>query len=183
MVYLFRGVLAVLLLLPKGPPLSSASRSRSLTDMVWDAKDWSASSTGGKCRGVSEASAAGVEEMASFWSADSRVACVWLMERFMDGETWKMSRDSSKKVGRGAGCKAVPSFRDLWEGSTLVSTLLFSMLSPARPWLGWIGWEVSMFAFSVAASIVALLRVNCQHVLVFGEGRFGLTPLFSSCFF
>lgn len=85
--YLLRWVLAVgPLLLPKGLPLSSASMSLSRMDLGSAVKDWFASSMVGECSEIPEALTPGVEDIASFWKAESRSAWVWFRERFGDGD-------------------------------------------------------------------------------------------------
>lgn len=85
--YLLSWVLAVRpLLLPKGLSLSSASMSLSLMDMGSAVNDWFASSMDGEWSEIPEASTPGVEDIASFWRAESRSAWVWFRERFGDGD-------------------------------------------------------------------------------------------------
>jgi hypothetical protein len=87
LVYLLRGVLTVRwLLLPRGPPLPSASMSLSLMDFGSDVKDWFASIVGGEFSEIPELSAPGVEDMASFCRADSRSPWAQFREQFGDGE-------------------------------------------------------------------------------------------------
>jgi hypothetical protein len=104
----------------------------------------------------------GVEDIASFWRADSRFAWVGFMEPFGDGETGKISVDSSKKVGSGIGCRVIPALWVVLASSVVVLVLrVASGLLPVSSWSGWVSWEVFVSWLSALGSFAALLPVGC----------------------
>ena len=139
------------ILLPGGPPLSSSSISLSFIDLGWVVKDWFASRMDGERMDIPDAMAAGVEDIASFRIAVIRSIWAWFRGRFGDGEVGRMSRDSSRKVGREMGCRIIPVF-PVW---SMLLLYVVGVLLSAAPWLVLVGW------FSPMGSLGTLLPYYC----------------------
>ena len=108
LVYLSRGDLMLEWTLPRGPPRSSASIILSFNDLVGVVSDALGSTPAGVAGVLLLGVAPGVEVIGASRMAASMSIWDWLIDPFGDGETGKTSMDSSKKVGRGTGCRVIP---------------------------------------------------------------------------
>lgn len=95
-----------------------------------------------------------MEDTASFWMAASRSVWDRLMEVFGEGDAGRTSRDSSKKDGRGIGCKIMLGSKTLDEASFVVSATdaaSGSFCFTSRSWWGLPASWASLVASFMAA--------------------------------
>lgn len=90
---------------------------------------------------MSGVSAYGVDVTALFWSVAIKSIWEWLKEAFGDGETGSASSDSSKKEGRGAGCRAMAGSWVVRAETLVISMVCAEVLASRASGLAW-GWEV-----------------------------------------